>query len=119
MKTKRLFWAAVALMVAAAYGGRAYAATTHDHSGWKELSGILYGSLSGNYVLTGDLNIYDVPGSVSEVAANETVVICLNGHKIYGGLLKVRQGASLTICDCTFVHFKRHNTSNSGTNNYS
>lgn len=65
------------------------------HDGWKELNGGLKGYLDGgNYVLTGDVLLYDdLLGKT-----NQNVIICLNGHEIDGNSENMQ---NLTICDCT------------------
>ena len=64
------------------------------HDGWTELSGTIneLGLPSGNYVLTGDVTLGE------DLTRNESVTICLNGHKIYGN---TRWLCNVTICDCT------------------
>ncbi len=64
------------------------------HDGWTELSGTInkLGLPSGNYVLTGDVTLW------RNLTRNESVTICLNGHKIYGNTRRLR---NVTICDCT------------------
>ncbi len=64
------------------------------HDGWKTLSGTIneIGLPSGNYVLTGDVTLGE------QLTRNESVTICLNGHKIYGNTRWLR---NVTICDCT------------------
>ncbi len=64
------------------------------HDGWTELSGTINDiSLpNGNYVLTGDVTLGE------HLTRNESVTICLNGHKIYGN---TRWLKNVTICDCT------------------
>ena len=112
MKTKLLFVKrrflivllfALALMFACLIAGAttsvAYAAGEHtDHSGWKTLSGTLNATtLSGNYVLTGDVTL------AGDIGSNGNTVICLNGHKIKGENHSI-DGSDIvttTICDCT------------------
>ena len=65
------------------------------HDGWKELSGTINDTRlpAGNYVLTGDLTLGDF------LWCDESVTICLNGHKINGNTM--HRLRDLTICDCT------------------
>ena len=65
------------------------------HDGWTELSGTINDTLlpAGNYVLTGDVTLGNY------LWCDESVTICLNGHKINGNTMQ-RLTVS-TICDCT------------------
>ena len=65
------------------------------HDGWTELSGTINDTLlpAGNYVLTGDVTLGNF------LWCDESVTICLNGHKINGNTMQ-RLTVS-TICDCT------------------
>ena len=96
MMKKRLFAAFVSLcMIVSMLPAVAFADGSHgDHAGWKTLSGTIneLGLPSGNYVLTGDVTLGEA------LTRNESVTICLNGHKIDGNTEWLR---NVTICDCT------------------
>ena len=64
------------------------------HDGWTELSGTINDTLlpAGNYVLTGDVTLG------KNLWCDESVTICLNGHKIDGN---TKWLINVTICDCT------------------
>ena len=92
---KRLFAVFVSLcMIVSMLPAVAFADGSHgDHAGWTELSGTIneLGLPSGNYVLTGDVTLG------GNLTRNESVTICLNGHKIDGN---TRWLCNVTICDC-------------------
>ena len=97
MMKKRLFVAFVSLcMIVSMLPAVAFADGSHgDHDGWKTLSGTIneLELPSGNYVLTGDVTLGE------SLWCDESVTICLNGHKINGNTMhKLRDS---TICDCT------------------
>lgn len=93
---KRLFAVLVSLcMIVSVLPAVAFADGSHgDHADWTELSGTIneLGLPSGNYVLTGDVTLGE------HLTRNESVTICLNGHKIDGN---TRSLGNVTICDCT------------------
>lgn len=96
---KRLFAAFVSLcMIVSMLPAVAFADGSHgDHAGWKTLSGTINDNLTpaGKYVLTGDVTLN------SNVAFNDSTVICLNGHTINGNKHGIFSYNALTICDCT------------------
>ena len=51
------------------------------HDGWQQLSGSMtLNSLSGNYYLTGDVNI--TGSSKSNIEIKSDVTLCLNGYQL-------------------------------------
>lgn len=73
-----------------------------SHSGYVELTsdntGLIDGTLSGNYRLARNITLTD------EITISNEVTICLNGKEIKAAtdkrVFKVAEDASLTICDC-------------------
>lgn len=79
---------------------------THDHSqGWTELTAGGYPK-SGNYYLSDDLTL-----SSNLIINGQNVTICLNGHVLTGksndySVIQVKNGGTLTICDCGSTEHK-------------
>ena len=91
---------------------KAKASTQHDHSGWYELptalnptSGVCYIN-GGRNVLTDDTYLV---GDANRLIFEGNVTLCLNGHtlNLLNGntqsycSIEVREGANVTICDCS------------------
>ncbi|MCI5898427.1 MAG: hypothetical protein MRZ82_05445, partial [Firmicutes bacterium] len=74
---------------------------THDHSsGWTALTANGGYPTSGNYYLSDDLTLTN-----NLIINNQNVTLCLNGHVLTGksndySVIQVRNGGTLTICDC-------------------
>lgn len=89
----------------------AQAATQHDHSGWRELSGALnpnqasgndFGFAGGNYVLTDDVYLGKTSaGATARIVFNGNATLCLNGHTLnlnnpnggFNGSIVIAEGA--------------------------
>ena len=89
-----------------AFAGESDAHVHTDHDGWTEVTPLVGGLVGGEdgqparYYLDGDVVLEDT------LSVSGNVVLCLGGHKLSvlqgtdTGIICVKEGAALTLCDC-------------------